>query len=239
MDPTQNGVVTPPVVEEKVVINGREFDASQASELIGLGEKTREYETKYNTKFDSVYPAYTKATQDLKQRNTDLEAARQQLAQYEQKKDAGTETALDVKQAQEAARKLNIVLKDDLEKEGYVRKSDLEKFLEERDSQKASVNQVLETAEKLEKEIDGKDGRPRFIKKHVLAYASAYGLSDLKAAYEDMYKESLDEWGKAQIDSKRQPGLKTLSGSKKTPEPKVGPVTSDNFAERMSEVISN
>lgn len=237
MDPTQNGEVTPPVVEEKVVINGREFDASSASELIGLGEKTREYETKYNTKFDSVYPAYTKATQDLKQRNTDLEAARQKLAQYEQKKDAGTETELDVKQAQEAARKLNIVLRDDLEKDGYVKRADLDKYLEEREKQKDSVQQVLTTAEKLEKEIDGADGRPRFVKKHVLAYASAYGISDLKSAYEDMYGEQLKTWQEGQISSKKSPGLKTLKGGSSSKQPEPVKIDDSNVQDALKEAL--
>ena len=236
MDPTQNGE-TPPVMEEKVNINGTEYDVSQASELIGLGQKTRENETKWNTKLDSVWPEYGKVTTTLKQRETELAEARQKLAQYEQKKDAGTETPLDVKQAQDAARKLNIVLRDDLEKDGYVKKADLDKYLEERDSQKASVQQVLTTAEKLEKEIDGADGRPRFNKKHVLAYASAYGISDLKAAYEDMYGDQLKAWQEGQIASKKSPGLKTFKSGSPSKQPAPVTIDDSNVQDALKEAL--
>ena len=97
---------------QKIVINGQEYDPTEAQELIDTGRKTREYEKQWNTKVDAVWPEYGKATTTLKQRDAELTEARQKLAQFEQKKDDGTQTTEDVRQAQEAARKLGIPLRE-------------------------------------------------------------------------------------------------------------------------------
>ena len=243
MDPASNGVGenSPEVVSEKVVINGQEYDVNQAQELIGLGQKTREYETQWNTKLDKVWPEYGKTTQTLKTREAELTEARSKLAQYEQKKDAGVETSMDVRQAQEAARKLGITLKDDLEKEGYIRKTELESILEQhiskREQEKEAVNQVLSQADKLEKEIDGSDGRPKFIKKVVLAYANAYSIPDLDAAYKDMNSEALKTWQDAQLASKKSPSLKTLKGGNATKQPAPVAMNDGNVNEALKEAL--
>ena len=44
----------------KIVINGQEYDPTEAQELIDTGRKTREYEKQWNTKVDAVWPEYGK-----------------------------------------------------------------------------------------------------------------------------------------------------------------------------------
>lgn len=232
----QDKVVTE-AVDQKVVINGQEYDANNASELIGLGSKTRELEKQYNTSFDKVWPEYGRSQQTLASTKKELDEARAQLAQFNAKQNAGTETGADVQKAKEALRQLGFVQSEDLDKSGYVKLSDLDKHLEKRESERDAIKTILNKADELEKSIDGTDGRPRFSKKVVLAYAQAYNISDLEKAYEDMHKEQLDVWKADQVSSKKQPALRTLSGGKKNPEPKSGPVTNDNFDERMREAL--
>lgn len=224
-------------VPSKIVINGQEYDSSDAQELIGLGQKTREYEQKWNTSLDRVWPEYGRLSQEYKTTQSELEKARTQLSQFEQKKDAGTETESDVMKAREAARKLGIIMKDDLDQSGYLRKDQLDSYLEEREMQRKAVEQVLQNAENLEKEIDGTDGRPKFNKKVVLSYANTYGFNDLKAAYEDMHADSINAWKEAQISAQKKPGLKTLSSTPGNKEPKSSPVTDDNVNDRLREAL--
>jgi len=223
-------------IPSTISINGVDYDPAQVEADINYAKSTRELETKYNTSFDKVWPEYGKSQETLKQKETELQQARAEIAEFQSKQNRGTETPTDVKEAQEAARKLGIVLDEDIEKRGYIKKDDLDSYLNERETRNNAIKQVLDRADGLEKEIDGADGRPAFNKKVVLAYASAYNIPDLKAAYEDMNKSQLDTWKSQQVDSKRNPGLKTLSGGGKK-EAERTPVTDDNVKDRLSEAL--
>ncbi len=109
----------------KVIINGQEFDEAEAQDLIDTGRKTREMETKWNTKLDSVWPEYGQTRNQLKQYETELAEAKAQLTEFQNKKSEGNETPQDVAEAQESARKLGLSLKDDIEKAGFIKKDEL------------------------------------------------------------------------------------------------------------------
>ena len=241
MNPDENGGGTAPIeAPSKVVINGVEYDPNEAQNLIETGRKTKEYETKYNTSFDKVWPEYNTVSQEKARLAKELEQAKTTLASFEQKKDAGVETQTDVAQARAAAKKLGIILDEDI-KDKFISKDDFDKVLEERltkrEQEKAQIKQVLDQADSLEKEIDGSDGRPKFNKKIVLAYANAYGHSDLKAAYEDMHKETLDAWKATQIDSKKSRGLKTFSSGGGKKEPTSPKIDDSNVKGALSEAL--
>lgn len=232
------GQETPEVADtpSTLKIGDKEYSLDDAQELIGLGNKTREIEQKYNTKMDNVYPAYTRTTQENKTLKADLETARGQLQQFESKKDAGTETSDDVVKAKEAARKLGITLNEDLDK-SYVKRDDLDKYFNEKMSQEKSVEKILNQADTLEKEIDGSDGRPKFSKRAILPYARAYGIPDLKEAYEDMHKDTLTSWKEAQVAQVKKPGLKTMTTSKGNKEPVAPSITKDNLKDQVTESL--
>lgn len=232
-DPGQGGDMNP----QKVVINGEEYDPTEAQELLGKGKAAREYEQKWNSPIDSLATAYGKSQTELKTSQTELQQARERLNQYEQKKDAGTETNVDTEKAREAARKLGFVLKEDIEKDGYIRKEDFAKMMDERLTEREQTQKILSDADRLEKEISGDDGRPRFNKKAVLAYAVQYGFEDLSKAYEDMNDESIKSWKAKQVEESKNPSLKTFKtgGAKSPNRPKI---TDDNLNEALKEVMS-
>lgn len=219
----------------KIVINGEEYDPTEAQELIGKGKLTREMETKWNTSVDKVWPEFGRLSTESKQWQSEKQALQSQLQQYQDKKDAGTETTVDTAKARDAARKLGFVFNEDLEKTGYVKKDDLDKYYDEREQQKKAVEGILKSADSLEKEINGEDGRPKFQKKSVLAYAQAYGFDDLKKAYEDMHAETLESWKQSQIEQGKQPGLKTIKTSGGIKEPKPVKITDDNVNDALKE----
>lgn len=225
------------IAHSNIVINGQEYSPEDAQSLIDLGNKTREYEQKWNTPLDKVWPAYGETTTKLKQIEGELEQARNQLTEFQSKKEEGTETPTDIKQAQEAARKLGITLKDDLDKEGYIKKDDLPAYLQEFQTRQDAVKQVLAEADNLEKQIDGSDGRPKFNKKAVLAYAEAYKMNSLEEAYEDMHADVLKDWKQQQIDAKKTPGLKTLGVSQADKQPKEVKVNDDNVNDLLKESL--
>ncbi len=224
----------------KVNINGQEYDPTEAQELIDYGRKTKEAEQKYNITFDSIMPAYTKANERAKQADqyeTELSEAREQLKTFQSKQERGTETQEDFTEAKEAARKLGIPLREDLDKEGYIKRDDLDKYLSDRDQRQSAVNAILKEAEDLEGKFNGEDGRPRFNKKVVLAYAQAYGSESLQAAYEDMHADALSRWQKEQVDSQRKPGLKTLASQPGNKQPSEVKLTKDNVGDLLSESL--
>lgn len=223
----------------KVTINGQEeeLDAAEAASLIDIGRKTKELEGKYNTSFDKVWPEYNRSQQTLKTTERERDEAKKQLEEFQSKKQEGTETPLDVKQAKEAARNLGLSFKEDLEQDGYIKKADLDKYYEEREAQKQATNQVLAEADRLEGEITGTDGRPSFNKKAVLAYASAYGFNDLQAAHKDMYPKEYKAWEDAQIEAKKAKSLKTM-GTAGTKEPTNPKISDSNFQEVLHEALT-
>jgi hypothetical protein len=232
--------IDPPVetseIPSTISINGVDYDPTEAQSLIDIGRKTKELETQWNTSVDKVWPEYGRSQEKIKTLEAERNDARAEIESFRAKQNAGVETPTDVREAQEAARKLGITLNEDLQKEGYLKKDDLDKYLEERDKKNQEVNRILASADSLEKEIDGSDGRPSFNKKIVLAYASTYGIGNLKEAYEDMNKDQLDKWKAAQVDAQKAKGLKTLvpGGAKSVKEDKM---TDDNVKDRLGEAL--
>jgi chromosome segregation ATPase len=215
----------------KVNINGQEYDPTEAQSLIDLGRQTKEAEAKYNTSLDKVWPEYGRSQSTVKQLTQELSEAKTQLTEYQSKVNSGTDTKADLTEAREAASKLDVNLKD------YIKRDDLDKYLDERDTVRNQVETILKAADKLATEINGDDGRPKFNKKAVLAYAQAYGISDLKAAYEDMHEDTLKSWKDEQIARETKPGLKTLKPTGAKGEPEKTKVTDDNVKDLLKETL--
>lgn len=237
MDPQNNGQDGAIGASEKIVINGEEFDPQEAQTLVGLGKKTREYEQKWSTSLDKVWPEYGRLTQERNQWTTEKQKLEEQLKTFEQKRTQGTETLDDTEKAREAARKLNILFKDDLDKEGYIKKSDLEKYLDERETTRKETERILHQVDEVVKEASETDGKPRVKKDVLLAFMNTYNIPDAKKAYEKMYEDELKAWQDAQVKSKKNPPLKTFkeNGSQKTPvETKV---TDSNFRDALREKL--
>lgn len=230
MDGNSSGTVAP----EQIIINGQEYSLEDASQLIELGNKWKETESKLNTSLDKVYPKYTETAQRAKELEEQLAERNRMIEELQTKK---PEVPEDKAQTLKAARELGLADQDWLVEQGYVRKTDLDSYFTEKQSQQKLVDNVLQTANQLEKEIDGSDGRVPFDQKAVLAYASAYNISDLKDAYEQMNERANARWKEAQIAKSERPGLKTMTpGGKKSPE-KVR-VTDDNFSALWDELTN-
>lgn len=232
------------VAPEKVIINGVEYDPSDAQSLIDLGSKTRDFEKQYNTDLSRVYPDYTRATQEAAKYKQELEEREQRLRDFEAKAKQA-ETPAERKQALEAAREIGLADREYLQ-EKYVSREDLDKYWATKSQEQRDTQTILDTGKRLESEIDGSDGRVKYNAKAVLAYASNYNFFDGKRSYEaalkDAYNEMTEDWNKdwrqAQLDKAKKPGLTTLKtqGLKTSPEEKK--ITSeDDFREALRESL--
>lgn len=228
-----------PSAPSNIVINGTEYTPDEAQELIETGRKTRDYESRYNTKLDSVWPEYTKLSQERSSWSQKEQEYQKTIDEFKAKQQAQVETPADIQAARQAAKKLGILLDEDSSKflteekfeQLYVARREREKAEEE------GVKSVLAEADKIAEEIKASGSPIPFKKKAVLAYASAYGISDLRQAYEDMNSEELAPWKDAQIASRKGASLKTLSGGgKKSPEEVR--VTNDNVKDLLHETLT-
>lgn len=222
-----------------ITINGQEFSPDDAQRYIELGRKTEEYESKWNTKLDNVWPEYGRKSEAIKQYERELEEAKAQLTELTTKQKEGIAGNPDVEQALQEARRLGIATTADLDKAGYIKQSDLESYLSRRDQEieakQQAIKAVLAEADKLSQEINGSDGRPKFNKLAVMGYARETGLT-LKEAYEHMFEDDLKVWKEAQLEAQKRKELKTLkSGGEKSPrEPRV---SNSNFKDVLSEAL--
>lgn len=218
---------------QTVQINGKEYNQDELQQLVGLGELGREMETKWNTKIDSVLPAYTKATQELaelrKEKNSWLE---QQIPKPEPKAPQNDEErqALELQQAKSLLKnKMGVITNDEFE--GEFRK----RYVVERQAEKLN-----ESLQDLAVKIDGTDGRPKFNAQEILDYMSRSNIPDPNIAYKLRYEKELDSWKEQQFQSVKRPGLYTETTS--TPGAKQPPAvkpTKDNLIDLIKETMGD
>ena len=219
--------MTDSTAPEQITINGQDYSPEDATQLIELGNKYKKMESDLNTSLDKVYPEYTRSQQELAtlrkekaERDAELEKLRQD---QEEKAKVKAETPDSIQQARKAAREIGLADEDYLKEKGYMTRDEVDKYFADKQSQQEAVKGVLDTAARLEKEIDGSDGRVPFDQKAVLAYANAYGIGDLTEAYDQMNSRANAKWKEAQLAKEERPGLTTLKpGGRKEPQrPKI------------------
>ena len=221
-------------VPETLTINGQQYSAEDATQFLELGKKYKDLESKLNTSLDKVYPEYTKATQRNKELETELATTRKQMEEFNRK--PPVETPADVRQVREAARKAGLVDEDYLNQAQYIKKSELDEYFNQKQTQQKLVDNILTKSGDLEKTIDGSDGRVPYDSEAVLAYASAYNIDNLEDAYDKMNTKGNAKWKEAQIAKEQKPGLTTLGqgGVKQPVQPKV---TDNNIKEMWNEMF--
>ncbi len=228
---------------EQIIINGQEFSMEDASRLIDLGKGREEIEKQLNTSIDKVYPEFTKTTQQNKALTQELAEKTQIIEDFQKKQEAGIETPKDVQEALKAAREIGLVDKDALKEQGYLTKDEVEDYFNQRLTQQQNAQILLDQCGKLEKEIDGKDGRVPFDTDAVLSYMTAKGsvgtnFATPLEAYNALNKKGNVKWEEAELAKQERPGLTTLkSGGKKAPVPDK--VTFDNFGDKFRELMGS
>lgn len=217
---------------EKIKLGDEEYTHDQLKRLVDLGKIGVEAEEKYNTSIDKVWPEFGKKSNQIKEYEERLaqieeEKNKPQLPENEQQA---------IEEARAAARKLGLTLDEDVE--GKVG-AKLEKEFRNYYLRERSAERLLEETGKLEKEIDGSDGRPKFKTDEVLEFMKENpGFKKPIDAYEAKYKSETDEWRANQI-VKAKRGIVTNNDSlgvdKQPPDVKV---TSANLDQLIRESLN-
>lgn len=95
-------------------------------------------------------------------------------------------------------------VKEQLRQMGFITREEQEAELRRRDED-ARVQADLS---RLEKEFDGKDGRPKFDRQEIIDFALERQIGDLEAAFWAKHKEDLIDWHIKQASSKTR-GIRT------------------------------
>lgn len=210
--------MTDQLAPEKVIINGVEYDPSDAQQLIDLGSKTRDFEKQWNTDLTKVMPDYTRATQELSSTRKELEARDAKIKEYEAKV-RQAETPEEKTNALKAARELGL-LDQETAKSQFLTKDELDTYFTTKQKEQQDSQFIIDTGKRYESEINGEDGRLPYNAKAVLAYATQFGFfqpntpydTALKNAYEEMAGGINEKWKESQLEAAKRPGLTTLKG---------------------------
>lgn len=213
---------------EQIEIGGEKYNQDELNELVSLGKLGREAEQKFNTKLDRVWPEYTKGQQKVK----DLESKIDELQQKFNERPAAPQdlTPETVQQAREAARKLGIVTEDQFDQ--YLDQRFRTRYLQERQAEK-----LLDECDTLEKEWDGKDGRPAFNKEKILNHMVETGIKQPKKAYKDMFEKELDAWKERQLQNIKPATYATQESAPADKMPRESKITDDNLRAALEETL--
>ena len=221
-DQQTNTQVEPQNQDTKVKIGEKEYEQAELNRLVGLGEMASEVEAKWNTKYDKVYPEYTKATQALKEREAELTELRAKLDTKAEpaKAEWNDETKAQAKKA------LQEIFGDEL-----LTKKEAEQFYTVREQAKTLISEsesVLADAKK--------DGKPTAAIEDLLKHMEETGIKSPQKAYKDMFESELDQWKEEKLKSLKPSSFHTTAASTAGgKEPASVPVTRENLRSLLDE----
>lgn len=179
-------------------IGGSKYTPDQARELIEAGTSYRELKGKYpDVDFGGMVPAFTQQRQILS------DSARLQAyyaEKFGQQQPQGQQLDLNRPEVREAAEFLGQWARS----QGYMTREEYD-----REQQQKAFESGLDA---LEKEIDGKDGRPKFDRVKVLQYMQKNPVYDPAVAYEALNSAALREWFAAKKLGNKPKGVRSETG---------------------------
>lgn len=217
-------------VEEKFFeLGDNKYTQEELESLVNLGKFAKEVEEKQNIKLDRVYPEFTKKSQAIKDYEDKIRILEEQQKNNVPSLNPDDENAL--KEAKEAARRIGLVLQEDLPQQAVTRDDFRKMYMAERQAEK-----LLDTAKGLEKTYSGEDGRPKFDTESMLDYMEQVGIEDPEIAYKVRYEKELDAWKESKINEVKKKPSATLQPTQKKEyeQPKF---TKDNIRGAISEAL--
>ena len=199
-----------PVAPTKVTVGDKEYTQDELSQLVGLGETAKEYETKWNRKVSDFYPDYTQKSQRL----SELERREQEREQVElkAKQESGDLSPEDERRlVVEQAKKFGLVTQDEFEIK-----------VNERVNNFFAGKQLLDDTKVAVTEANTKYGIKASVDS-VVNHMTEYGFRKPDKAIKDMFESEIDKWKEAQINGLKPTNMVTQDGStagaKVPPEP--------------------
>jgi len=212
--------------ELKIKVGEEEYSQDELNRLVDLGKIGVEAEEKHNTKIDKIWPDFTKDRQELiGLREEKAKWGEQQEAKVEAKAEAGEQLS------PEEQKKVVINQAKEL---GIVTKEDFNALW----AQQRAGERLLDSCKSLEKDLDGKDGKPAFKTEDILSHMQETGIRNPQDAYDLKFKPELAKWRDDKLAGAKPDGMVSESsssaGGKEPPKVKV---TKENFEEAVRESL--
>lgn len=206
---------------EKIKLGDREYTSDELSELVGLGSRAREIGESHGG-FDKFVSEYGRKSERIGELKKQLEERTAQTTTQTTKDPMSDEALMEEARAQ--ARKLGIVLKDDLDSYYQNRKG---------------AEELLSKCTNLEETIDGSDGRPKFNTTEVLEFMNANtSFTDPMKAYEAMNLDKVASWKAEQLSKTRTGGIETMTNVNPNKQPQSVVPNKDNLRDLIAEQFS-
>jgi len=202
---------------QRVKVGEQEYTSDELSELVGLGSRAKEIGDSHGG-FDKFVSEYGRKSERIGE-------YKKQLEELERTKQTGEPVDVEqgMREAQSAARKLGIVLKDDLD--GYYQN-------------RRGAEKLLETCSDLEISIDGTDGRPKFDKTKVLEFMEINpGFTEPERAYKAMHVDEISDWKASKTNIKPR-GINTETSTNTNKVPVKVSANRDNLHALIAEQMS-
>lgn len=209
-EPEPNAPETP----ETIKIGEKEYTQDQLSELVGLGELTREVETKTNRKIDQFWPDYTRKSQRL----TELETENQSLkeAQKQKVENKLDTTGLTEEQKIEARKQIFELIGDE-----PLTKKEFETQVNQKVNQILGARDLIEATEAVIEDAVVK-GLPKTTVEELLKHMDENGFKNPIKAYKDLYEVEIDKWKEGQLAKIKNEPITTdnnsTAGGKSAPQ---------------------
>jgi len=214
--------VEAPVEPEVIKIGEQEYKPEELQEMVGFAGKVRDFEKKSGTDFDGLTSSWGKRGEEIGKLKAELEEAKKPKSEIKPE-----EGELSLDQVQDQARKL-----------GIVTQADLDKYLEDKLSLREQGRDLLKSCDKLERKIDGKDGRPAFKTEEMLKYMKENGVKNSESAYKLKFEKELDAWKEAELAKKKPSGLMTENRVGGQKQPSEVRITADNLDKMVNESLN-
>lgn len=209
---------------ELVKLGDQEYKPEELEAMVGVASKVKQFEEKAGTDFDGLTSSWGKRGEEIGKLKKDLEEA---TKEPEPEPEPTPEGELSPQEVKAQAQKLGLMTQDEFDTK-----------LDEKLTLREQGQNILKSCSKMEKKIDGKDGRPAFKTDEVLEYMKETGVKQPNLAYKLKYEPELDSWKEEQLSGKKPSGLVTEQGSdaggKEPPKVKTN---YDNLDDHVKEAL--
>ena len=212
---------------ETVKIGKKEYTQDELTEIVGLGETAREFETKWNRSIGQFYPEYTQKSQRL----AELEKAEEERQRAELDKRAAEDrlTPEEVqKLAIEEAKKIGLITRDEFGEE-----------VNRAVANALAAKQLMDDTTIVIGEAKEK-GQPETTVANLWHYMEDNGIRNPEKAYKLMFEDDLDKWKADQLNNIKPPGMETqettTAGGKTPPPPPT--ITKDTLSQAIQESLT-
>lgn len=226
--------------EDKLILGEKQYTQDELNQLVEFGNKYQDFKSKYDTDPEKAWSAYGKMSNEvtgLREKAKEAETLRAEIEELKKNpsnvNQSGELTAEAKREAKEAARKLDILTKDDiddiLKERGYVKKDDIDNAFTSR--------KIISEFDELSKKYNGSDGLPKFDQDEMVAYMERTRISDPEMAYRMKFSKEVDEYNAQKLLEAKYPQLVTSKAGAEDKKPKKDPVTRDNMADKLKAVM--